>query len=298
MKRHLIPFALAALAALPLAAQQKAAAEDSNVVAVVNGEKITAAQLDQVWNRMSEKMRAQYEKNSGGKRGFLDNYVRKRLLLQQAVNSGFVKSPKVQAELQAARESALFDLYVRDVLAASVVSDEAVRKFYDEHPKDFVKAERARVRIIFVSSEKRTPSAAREIIANAMQELIAAKSDPEKLPEAFAAAARKYSEHPSAPNGGALGWVERSALEPKVADAAFTMRRQTVSGIIEDTDGMHLLLVEEREPESTVSFEDARAGIREFLMNTNAQKVLEAINQKTAELRASSKVTIYADNVR
>jgi len=297
MKRHFIPFALAALAALPLAAQQKATA-DSNVVAVVNGEKITAAQLDQVWNRMSEKMRAQYEKNSGGKRGFLDNYVRKRLLLQQAVNSGFDKSPKVQAELQAARESALFDLYVRDVLASSVVSEETVRKFYDEHPKDFVKGERARVRIIFVSSTKRTPSAARAIIANAMQELIAAKSNPEKLPEAFAAAARKYSEHPSAPNGGELGWVERSALEPKVADAAFTMRRQTVSGIIEDTDGLHLLLVEEREPESTMSFEDARAGIREFLMNTNAQKVLEAINKKTAELRASSKVTIYADNVR
>jgi len=184
------------------------------------------------------------------------------------------------------------------VVLTTVVSDEAVRKFYDEHPKDFVRGERARVRIIFVSTEKRTPSAAREIIGNAMQELIAAKSNPEKLPEAFAAAARKYSEHPSAPHGGELGWVERSALEPKVAEAAFTMRRQTVSGIIEDTDGLHLLLVEEREPEMTVSFEDARAGIREFLMNTNAQKVLEAINKKTAELRASSKVTIYADNVR
>jgi peptidyl-prolyl cis-trans isomerase C len=312
MKRCLISFALAAVSAASLSAQQPtpakakpaaaAAVPAAKVVATVNGESITAAELDRVWKRMGAKLRAQYEQGGNGKMRFLENYVGKRLLLQLAAQSDFEKSPAVQAELEAAREAALFDLYVRDVVATQIVTEDAVRKFYDDHPNDFVRPEQARVRMIFVGKDKHSAEEARARIGEVMKELYGVKvrsaNDPKAIEQAFAAAATKTSEHPSASAGGDLGWVDRGGLDPKIVDAVFTMSRDTVSGILESDTGMYLVLVEDQQPASMEPFDSVHAAIREYLFGANVQKVMEAVNRTTNELRASSKVTLFPENVK
>jgi peptidyl-prolyl cis-trans isomerase C len=293
--------AAALLCAATLFAQQPKPAPET-VVANVNGEVITQAQLDALWNRMGEKMRAQYDKGGNGKLRFLDNYVSKRLMLQLARQSDFEKSPAVQAELEAAKESALFDLYVRDVVASRIVTDADVRKFYDEHPNDFTHPARAKVRAIFVNTSTHPKDEARTILGTVMQRMQqarpAAAVAPQMLVEAFADEARQHSEHRSAAAGGDLGWVTPESVDPKVADAAFRLQRGTVSGIIEGEGGLYLLLVEDRQSAGKMEFEGARAGIREYLVSTNAQKVMEAVNRATTELRSSSKVTLFPENVK
>lgn len=308
MKRCLISLALAVACAASLSAQQaapataKPAAPAAKIVATVNGEPISAAELDRIWNRMGAKLRAQYDQAGNGKMRFLENYVGKRLLLQLAAQSDFEKSPAVQAELEAAKEAALFDLYVRDVVATQVVTDAEVRKFYDDHPADFVRPEQASVRIIFIGTDKHSVEDARALIGEVMKELYGVKAgsanDPKAVAQAFAAAANRNSEHPSAAVGGDMGWVERKALDPKIASAVFSMNRNTVSGILETDAGMYLVLVEDRQAASTESFESVRASIREYLFGANVQKVMEAVNRTTNELRASSKVTLYPENVK
>src|SRR5262245_4902077 len=115
MKRLIVLLPVAALA-LPLAAQQPAPAPSPKQVAVVNGEVVTADKLDQMWNNMGVQMRDQYDK-AGGKSAFLENYLRKRLIIQEAIKSGFDKRPDVRADMDSGAESALFDRYVRDVVA-------------------------------------------------------------------------------------------------------------------------------------------------------------------------------------
>ncbi len=305
MKRCLIRFALAVVSAASLAAQQAApaaATPAAKVVATVNGEAITAAELDRLWNRMGAKLRAQYEQGGNGKMRFLENYVGKRLLLQLARQSDFEKSPAVQAELEAARESALFDLYVRDVVATQIVTEDAVRKFYDDHPADFIQPEQARVRMIFVGKDKHSVEEARARLGEVMKELYGVKvrsaNDPKAITQAFAAAATRTSEHPSASAGGDLGWVDRGALDPKIVDAVFTMNHHTVSGILESDAGAYLVLVEDRQPASVEPFDSVRAAIREYLFSANVQKVMEAVNRTTNELRASSKVALFPENVK
>ncbi len=300
MKRTLIALALSSIAAAPLLAQDAAPPKD--VVAVVNGESITKAQLDVLWYRMSEKARQQYDQSGGGKRGFLDNYIRKRLLLQQASAAGFEKSAAVQAELQAAKESALFDLYVRDVIAGSVVDEAAIRKFYDENAADFQRPEQVKLRFILVRvGTDRSVEEARTIAGQVLQELASARvtagNDPVKIAEAFAGLARRYSDHQTANAGGNVGWVSRETVDAHVATAAFSMKKGMFSGIIEAEDGMHLIMVEDRRPPMTESYESARHGIREYLLGANTQKVVESIGKTTAELQKSAKVTIYADNL-
>lgn len=297
MKRHLIAAFVLAAFALPLIAQD---ASPDAVVATVNGEKITRAKLDQLWNRMSEKMRIQYMTSGGGKLGFLQNYVGKRLLLQSALNAGFDKSEKVQAELEAARESALFDLYVRDEIGSQFVTEEAIRKYYDDHRDEFSMPERALVRIIHIAKANHEEAEAKRLIANIMQRLFAARTTEgfEQLEKAFAAAAQEESEHPSAVHGGDLGWVTRSQLEDAVAEAVFTMKKGTMSGVIESDKGFQLILVEDRAAPSTQPYEAARAGIREYLMAGNVQRVMELVNKTTNELRAKGQVEVFAENVQ
>ncbi|HYC59745.1 MAG TPA: peptidylprolyl isomerase [Thermoanaerobaculia bacterium] len=310
MKRCVITLALAAASALPLLAQQNAAsaapaaadAVPKNVVAVINGEHITTEQLERMWNRMGAKMRAQYEKAGNGKLRFLENYVGKRLLLQLAAESEFDKSPDVQAELEAARESALFDLYVREVVAGQIVTEAAMRQFYDSHPTEFVHPEAAKVRIISISTEKHSPSAARTRIGDLMKELYGVRAgsgnDAQAISAAFAAAAQKNSDHPSAAAGGDLGWIGRDGIEPKLSNAIFNMTPGAISGILETEKALNLVLIEDRQEATTERYEAARPGIREYLVAQNTQKVVEALNRATRELRASSKVTLHPENVQ
>lgn len=293
MKRQLIAVTLLALSAAPLFAQKSGSAK---VVATINGEAVTRADLEALWSRIGEPMQQQYEKNGRGKLGFLENYVGKRLIVQKARSEGFGGVAK-GAKLDPAAESALFDRYVREVIAAGIVTDEAVREFYDSNPSDFTHPEQAKVRIIHVSATKRPESDAHEILAGVMQELFATKTNLEQLTAAFTSAARKYSEHPTAARGGDIGWVNRHALDKALDEAAFTMKPGTMSGIIKEHGELHLLLVEARRPAGKETFEEARVPVRDYLLAKNASKVMQALNETTSKLRASGKVKVYAENL-
>jgi peptidyl-prolyl cis-trans isomerase C len=304
----------ALLVAAPLAAQQPASAPAAApqtdpskvVVAEVNGDPITQAQLDVLWYRLSENMRDQYAKNAGGKRGLLQNYVAKRLIVQDALSKGFDKRADVQAELAATRESQLFDLYVRDVIAAPIVTDEQVRQFYDEHKaSEFVAPARAKARHILVTTKNRTPEQARAVVAQLMGELQTARmqsmqtGDVAAFTQKFAEAAAKVSEDAAtAKNGGDLGWVTADTVDAKLADAIFNLKGGTMSGIVEGTDGYHLIYVEEQEPQDIVPFDLIRPAVREFLFSQNTAKVMDAVSKRSIELRSHGKVAIYPEKVQ
>lgn len=317
MKRYLL--IIVALCAMSAAAQQQPAPPQSpagpsamddarNVVAIVNGEVITREKLDQLYQRLGSQMRMQYEK-TGGKGQFLENYIRKRLMIQEALKSGFDKRADVIAEMEAAKESALFDRYIRDVVSAPIVTDAAIRKYYEENKEQFAIPETAKVRHIIVTAQQTGPQArskeqALEIIRGVAAELH--KHRPADNTEGarrvflsrFAEAAQKVSEDGSAPSGGDLGWVEKGVLDPKFEAAAFAMQPGTLSGVVETSFGYHLIFVEEKRPATTEPFDEVRSAVREFLMAQNAATVVETVNKLTNELRGSSKITVFPENIR
>jgi peptidyl-prolyl cis-trans isomerase C len=309
MKRMLM-FSLFALA-LPLAAQEaaKPANDGARPVAIVNGETVTAARLDQLWNRVPKQTRDQYKLN-GGKGAFLNNYIGKRLLVQEALKRGLEKQPDVQIDLDAARESALFDRYVRDVVAASIVTDAEARKFYDENPDGFRIPEKIKVRHIVMVANPAAPNGktkeqALESIQKVFVELTPyfhKRDDSESMKLArlrkFAELAAHYSDDGSAQQGGDLGWVEKGMLDPQFEQAAFGLVVGSLSGIVETRYGYHLILVEEKKPAGIEPFEQARSNIREFLMSQHQAEVVTAVQRLTTELRTTSKVAVYPENIR
>lgn len=293
------------IASTPIVAQQPApAAAPVKTAAVLNGEIITAEKLDALYNNLSPQMRAQYD-STGGKKGFLDNYIAKRLLIQEAVKSGFDQRPDVKAAIEAAQESALFDRYVREVVAQEIVPDSAVRDFYDKNINDFMEKDKVKVRHIVIATSNRTPQEAEErmrrIFTELQAHLLAVQNQGESgrltFRSRFADAARKYSEDGSAQEGGDLGWVERGRLDPKFEEVAFGMPAGIMSGIVSTQFGYHLILVDEVKPAAPQPFDDVRRAIREYLLSQKSADIMTTVTRLTNELRRTSKVSIYSENV-
>lgn len=302
MKRHLIAAALSTAAALSLLAAPPAAPKD--VVAVVNGEQITRQRIDQLWSGLTDFARSEYQKN-GGKEAFVSAYVRKRALLQDAARKGF-SAEAAKANLDPATESALFSRYVREHIAPKVVTEEQLLTFYEQNKSDFTHGDQVRARHVFVSTmENRSVTEAKEKIAKVMADLhevrvrLGARPDArEKFLEAFSAAAKAANEDGSRDNGGALGWKDRSRLDPKFAAVAFELPLHRMSGIVESKNGFHLILVEDRREAGVETYDAARKDILEFLLQKNMGKIIRTADALANELAAKGKVAIYKENIK
>jgi len=300
MKRTLLALALAAVAA-PLFAS-----DGHKLIARVNGREITNADLDALWERVPAELQAQYQKN-GGKKAFLQNYVAKKLIVQDAVKSGFAAKIGAPEDLDAAGESMLFDRYVREVVAASIITEDEMRKVYAEHRSEFNSPEQAHLSVIRAGKNE-NPEAAREAMSKVMIEIfsartaLAAQVGAEQLSAAmakkFAEVAKRASDDPSAAAGGDLGFVALHTLDPKIATAARSMKRGSISGMLETRDSYQMVLVHEYRSAGIEPFETAQPAVREFLMARDRTKVMQAVMKKTDELRAAGKVEIFAENLR
>ena len=304
MKLTSVALAISLIAAAAVAQTQPASDPAAKTAAVVNGEIITAAKLDTLYNNLSPQMRGQYEK-AGGKKAFLDNYIAKRLLIQEATKRGFDERPEVKQALEAARESALFDRYVRDVVADEIVPESAVREFYEANIDDFIVGDKVKVRHIVIATNNRTPAEAEEIAKKIFTELQAQRTETAMMGESgrlvfrnrFAEAARKYSEDGSAPEGGDLGWVERGRLDPKFEEVAFGIPAGVMSGIVATQFGYHLILVDDVKPAGAQPYEEVRRDIREYLLSQKSADIMTAVSRLTGDLRRNSKVSVFSENI-
>lgn len=307
------PAAASQAAPAPQSAPKVVANDSNKAVAVVNGETITIDKLDRMYNNLNAQMRQNYEAN-GGRGAFLENYIRKRLLIQEAFKSGFDKQPDVLAGIEAARESALFDRYIRDVVAAPIVTDKDVKEYYIAHPDEFATPEKLHVRHIVigvtdVGPAPKTQARALEQIQQIAVELHAAyaasaqaKPDPATLRKLrlahFTDAAKKYSEDASGESGGDLGWVTKGQLDSEFESVAWDLKTGVMSGIVKTKFGYHLIFVEGRQAPGTEPFEAVKAAVREFLMNQKAADVVNAVAKLTNELRGSSRISVFPENIK
>lgn len=285
--------ATAAIAQSPNTPVAQPQPEVQKVVATINGETITRARLDILYANLNAQMRERYEA-AGGKTAFLDNYIAKRLLIQEAVKSGFDQRPEVKVAADAARESAIFDRYIRDVVASEFVTESDLRQSYEGNKDKFAVPEQVKARHIVVSFNKWPKEQARAGIEKVLGEL---RASGEITVGRFSAAARQYSEDASAESGGELGWKARGVFDKAFEEAAFSLKPGTMSGIVESSFGYHLIFVEDKKPAGTRPFEEVRADIRDLLVSQKAPEVMSAVARLNNELRRTGKVAIHTENL-
>jgi peptidyl-prolyl cis-trans isomerase C len=168
--------------------------------------------------------------------------------------------------------------------SASKVTEADVKQYYLDSKPLFDKAT-VRVSHIVIRWSATASAAEREGVKKKLAEL---RLDIATGRITFAEAAAKYSQCPSAPRGGDLGFIARKwMVDEPLAKAAFTLDVGTLSDVVTTEMGCHLIQVTEKRPGEPSNFADPRVQeeVRECLLEEMRQKLIE-------DLRASAKVEI------
>src|SRR5579871_3208930 len=153
---------------------------------------------------------------------------------------------------------------IGDEISSRISIPEAdLKKYYDEHPAEFVREEQVFLSQILISTEGKTP----EQVAAAQKkaaDLVARARKGEK----FSDLARDNSDDPAtARDGGQLPPYKRSdhLLVKDIEDMVFAMKKGGVSDPIKTPQGLLILKVDERFEAGQASFEEVKNEINEKL---------------------------------
>lgn len=284
------------------------------IVAIVNDEIITQAELEE---RILELLEMQGKQIPLEKippqvyQGALKQLIDQQLIVQQAKTVGAkVTSDEVTHKLreiqeQFPNEEAFEDwmashrftieqlrLKVRNKLLSQKVVDSVIRPRIRISPQELTEASeeiaqrdrfaRLLVRHILIRvSEERTESEARELMQQIVERINSG------IP--FADLAVEFSEDPNASDGGRLAWVSRGQLLPELDEALFKLDVGEVSPVIKTGIGYHLLFVEDVEKQEAGAEEDSSE--RAFLTVYEA-KFNEAMTAWLEELMEDAYIEI------
>jgi peptidyl-prolyl cis-trans isomerase C len=257
------PSALALTAALSMAPMLAGNAYAQNI-ATVNGKAIPKIRADV----MVEAQVAQGQPDTPELRKMVrEELVRRELLAQQASNQGYEKQMNVLAQMMLARQSVLINAYVADYVAKHPVSDEALKKEYDNIKQNLGNKE-YKVRHILVDSEDE----AKDIIKKL------------KSGEKFEDLAKASKDPGSRERGGELGWATPtnyvapfSAAMVKLENGKFT------EDPVKSDFGYHVIMLDDTRDLKLPSFEETKPQLAHRMQ----QQIIE---QHIKELLSKAKV--------
>lgn len=196
-------------------------------------------------------------------------------------------------------------------LALNVVSDKDVEKFYNDNKAKFnypdrvkashilVSANPEEIKARFTSKDEGKKMTEADVEAAVKKEMADKKAKAEKLlaeakknPAEFAKLAKENSDDTvSAQQGGDLGFFGKDEMVEAFSNAAFSMKPNTISEIVQTPYGYHIILVTDRQKAGVEPFDKVKAEIKEFLVNQEKIKVLQ---QFVDDLKNNAKIE-YTD---
>lgn len=194
-----------------------------------------------------------------------DEELRRRacteLLRQEAHSTGLLATadaPSADGVTSEAAAAAIERL-IEQRVAVAEPDDEACRRYYAAHQKDYRSGERARVRHVLFAVTPGVDLAALRRQAESV--LLTLRCEP-ATNDAFGRAARAFSNCPSGAHGGELGWLAAGDCAPEFAAAVFGASEVGVlPQLVHTRYGLHVVEALEREAGAVQPFEAVRAAV-------------------------------------
>ena len=230
---------------------------DSDVIATVNGESITALDIQ----TQSEQFIARGQKAT--QEQVLDELVSLELMRQEAVKQGLDKTPKMESEMKIMRARVLANTLLNEFTGSVSLTDDALREEYERQ------VERANVNEynashILLEDEAR----AKEIITE-----LDGGAD-------FAEAAKKYSTGPSGANGGDLGWFESGAMVPEFSAAAAELEVGKYSATPVKTEfGYHIIKLVDKRAVAPQPFDTVKDQVQGMVMRNRVAEYVDGLHE-------------------
>ena len=289
-----------------------------DVVARVNGETVTKAEFEAAVAAVEQRNQGAVppEQRDRIYRGVLDQLVGMKLLVQEAAarkiavpeadidaqiaqmrqqfpsedvfNQALKQQNKTVDLLKAdARRTMAAQKMIEEALADKVaVTPQQAQEFYDKNPDQFKRPEQVRASHILISipqgADGPTKDAARKRAEGVLKQVKAGGD--------FAALAKEHSQDPgSAVNGGDLGLFQQGQMVPAFDQVAFTLKPGSTSDLVETQFGYHIIRVMEKKDAGTVTLEEVRPQLEQYLQNVNRQREMQSF---VDGLKAKGKVEI------
>ena len=192
-----------------------------------------------------------------GRKMVIDDLISMRLYALDAEEKKLDQNPEFIENLETVRRTMLAQVAMREVIKDITVSEDEVKKFYEDNQKLFTQPERVSASHILVSDD--------ETLAKVQSELKAGKS--------FDAVAKEFSIDPgSASNGGDLGEFPKGVMVPEFEKAAFELKNPgDVSEPVKSQFGWHVIKLGEHIPESVMPFEQVKDHIEQEVREKKTQ---------------------------
>jgi peptidyl-prolyl cis-trans isomerase C len=212
-----------------------------------------------------------------GKKEMLETMVIRELIMQEATKEGIENSPAVKDKLEEMKKRLVVEAYLKKkVEEQAKVSDEDLKKFYEQNKDKFKTPDQVKASHILVKSEKE----AQDLLAQ-----IKAGGNFEEL-------AKKHSTDGAAAKGGDLGWFSKGSMIPEFEKVVFAMKENQLSGIVKTKFGFHIIKLTGKRPAGERTFDEVKEQIKASLLPQKQQEVFTKLKD---DLKKSGKYSIKED---
>lgn len=289
MKQRVFSVVICAIFLIGTCSAFAEAADSAQVVAKVNDEEILQSDIDDVMvifvmpqfqaqnpgQELTAEQKTQIETN------IVNQLVTEKLLLQAAAKVNItpdgtliaqrleqVKTQRpdlAEDQLKALLEKDFIiqQLIQQEVMARIEVSDEEMRKYYDEQKDQFKEPEQVQASHILLQVAQDATQEEKDAARKKIEEILVLAQEGKD----FAELAKEYSEGPSKTNGGDLGFFPRGAMVKPFEEAVFAIDKEgDMSGIVETQFGYHIIKLTGKKTAREISFEDVKAELEQGLL--------------------------------
>src|SRR6266571_9217350 len=156
------------------------------------------------------------------------------------------------------------------------ITDEQLKKFYDENGEQFERPETVRAaHILLATRDVVTGQEVSEETKKERRQQIDKILDRAKKGEEFAALAREYSEDPASKNaGGEYTFARGQFRNPEFESAAFALKTNEISGVITTAFGYHIIKLYEKMPAQKLELAKVKDDVKDGLSRREVQEKL------------------------
>jgi len=261
---------------------------EDKVMATVNGVNISESDFNEELSGIPEAYRKMVVANKGK---FLDDLVLQELLSQEAKKEGMDKDPEILKSIERIKTKLLAKKLLEDkVVGATTVTDEEVKKYYDEHKAEFMEPEQIQASHILV----RVKDFANEAEDKAAKEK--AEGLLKKIQDGadFATVAQESSDCPSNAKGGDLGFFSKGQMVPEFEKAAFELKKGEMSGVVKTKFGYHIIKVTDKKEARQMDLNEVKDQLKEKLLR---EKQKTAFDDYTNNLKSKATIKINEETL-
>jgi parvulin-like peptidyl-prolyl isomerase len=216
--------------------------------------------------------------NKTQKESVLNQMIERQLFLEDARKLEIEKGKDYQKALKKLQDNLMLDFWMKKKVEEIYISDTDAKAYYLQNIKKFFKPASVKVRHILVPTEE-------EAVA-----IIADLEQSDNLEERFIKLAKSESTGPSSVNGGELDWFVYEQMVPEFSDAAFKLKKGTITKQAVKTQfGYHVIFLKDKKEKGLIPFETVK---KDIVTALRLKKFKTKMHKMARRLRESADISV------